>query len=291
MAAQQQVLPEHEDLLSLYELFIGMMTVLSLVVMAVQFLFHDNEVLYSVLWIVDNLFCFIFLGDFTYRIIKAESKIGYLKWHGTFDLLGSIPAFPALRIFRLFRLTRVARVLRIGGPNRIIHEFLSRRSESALYLTIIMALLVITFGSIAVYYAESFSPNANITSGQDAVWWSVVTITTVGYGDRYPVTWPGRIIGMMTMVAGIGVFGVFTSFLATSFMAPPKKKEADGEGSDAAPPASDDGNMEIYLGALRLEVSQMRHMLEQQQQAKAGPPGTPAPDSSAPPAAPTAPEG
>jgi len=280
MAAQQQVLPEHEDKLSLYELFIGMMTVFSLAVMAVQFLFHDNEVLYSVLWIVDNLFCFIFLGDFTYRIITAESKIGYLKWHGTFDLLGSIPAFPALRIFRLFRLTRVARVLRIGGPNRIIHEFLSRRSESALYLTVIMALLVITFGSIAVYYAESFSPDANITSGQDAIWWSVVTITTVGYGDRYPVTWSGRIIGMMTMVAGIGVFGVFTSFLASSFMAPPKKKEAEGGGDTS--PADEDANMEIYLGALRLEVSEMRHMLEQQQPHTV-PDSTPAPDSSAPP--------
>lgn len=277
MAAQQQVLPEHEDLLSLYELFIGMMTVISLTVMAVQFLFRENEVLYSVLWIIDNLFCLIFLVDFTYRLTKAESKIGYLKWQGTFDLLGSIPALPALRLFRLFRLTRVARVLRIGGPNRIIHEFLSRRSESALYLTIIMAILVIIFGSIGVYYAESFSPDANITSGQDAVWWSVVTITTVGYGDEYPTTWPGRIIGMLTMITGIGIFGVFTSFLATSFMAPPKKKEADDEGGDTAPPADDDQKMEIYLGALRLEVSEMKHMLEAQQQAKAGPPGTPAP--------------
>lgn len=258
----------HEEKLSLYELFIGMMTIFSLVVMAAQFLFRDYEVLYSVLWIIDNLFCIIFLADFTGRLVRADSKIGYLKWQGTFDLLGSIPAFPALRIFRLFRLTRVARVLRIGGPKRIVHEFVTRRSESALYLTIIMALTVITFGSLLVYAVESQSPDANIQSGQDAVWWSIVTITTVGYGDRYPVTWAGRIIGMLTMVAGIGVFGVFTSFLANAFMAPPKPKE----GEDAAPGAnSEDQQMAIYLGSLKLQIDELKQTLDAQRALRATP--------------------
>lgn len=289
--ARKQVPEEHEDKLSLYELFIGMMTIFSLIVMAVQFLFRGYEVLYSVLWIIDNLFCLIFLADFTGRLIRADSKIGYLKWQGTFDLLGSIPAFPALRLFRLFRLTRVARVLRIGGPKRIFHEFLTRRSESALYLTILMALLVITFGSLLVYAAESKSPDANIKSGQDAVWWSIVTITTVGYGDRYPVTWTGRIIGMLTMIAGIGVFGVFTSFLANAFMSSPRPKESTSEDeNEPSVPAEGDSNqqMAMYLGSLRLEIDGLRQELSKQNELRATP-NLPGSSGEAPP--PPPPEG
>lgn len=275
---------EDKQQVSLYELFIGIMTIISLVVMAAQFLWRDREVVWSVLWIIDNLFCLIFLVDFSGRLYRAESKIGYLKWQGTFDLLGSIPAIPALRLFRLFRLTRIARILRIGGPKLIVHEFLTRRSESALYITIIMAILVIMFGSIGVYYAESFSPDANITSGQDAVWWSVVTITTVGYGDKYPTTWPGRLIGMATMVVGIGIFGVFTSFLANAFMTTPKvdkqKKEAEEKAAAAAapsqvapaPPDTDTNQqMSFYLGALKLEIEQLKQVIDQERTLHATP--------------------
>jgi voltage-gated potassium channel len=260
---------EHEDKLSLYELFIGLMTVISLTTMAVGFIFRETVVLAQVLFIIDNFFCVIFLFDFSKHLIQAPSKMGYLKWQGTMDLLGSIPGFPALRLFRVFRLARLARLLRLGGPKRIFFEFVHRRSESALYVMITMAILVIMFGSIGVYYAESFSPDANIQSGQDAVWWSVVTITTVGYGDRFPTTWPGRLIGMLTMVVGIGIFGVFTSFMASLFVASPTPEPEEAPAPSEPPvleaagvPAPNGVHTEI--AELSAQIAELKAMLAKQ---------------------------
>jgi voltage-gated potassium channel len=218
---------DHSEQLSLYDLFIGMLTVISLGIMAMQFLLPAGAPTQEVLFIMDGLFCAIFLADFAGRLWKAHPKMSYLKWQGITDFLGSIPAIPALRLFRLFRLARVGRVLRVGGPKRVIHEFTSRRAESALYVTVLLALLVIMFGSFSVYAFEARAPNANIKSGGDAAWWSLVTITTVGYGDRFPTSTGGRLVGIITMIFGIGLFGVFTSVLAANFLAPPKQEESE----------------------------------------------------------------
>ena len=72
---------------------------------------------------------------------------------------------------------------------------------------------------------ESAADNANIKTAGDALWWAYVTITTVGYGDRYPVTTPGRIIGVMLLTAGVGLYGVLTAYLANFFLTPPQPEQ------------------------------------------------------------------
>ncbi|MCU0507799.1 MAG: ion transporter [Anaerolineae bacterium] len=236
---------------SLYDLFIGILTVLSLGVMAVQFILAPDAPVQEVLFVMDLLFCSIFLLDFFVHLIQAKPKRSYLWPHGIMDFLGSIPTVPALRFFRIFRLFRVARILRVGGPKRVLHEFTSRRAESALYVTVIMALLVILFGSVSVMYYEVRAPDPNIKTGGDAVWWSLVTITTVGYGDRYPTSAGGRMVGVLTMIVGIGLFGVLTSVMATKFLQP---KE------DAEPPATR-ADTEQLMAQLR-ELSERLDRLE-----------------------------
>jgi voltage-gated potassium channel len=93
---------------------------------------------------------------------------------------------------------------------------------------------VLKFGSLAVLSAESSSPDANITDASDALWWDFVTIATVGYGDRSPVTNEGRIVGVFVMIAGVGLFGTLGGFLAQAFLAPPKKREEKAAVSPAA---------------------------------------------------------
>jgi voltage-gated potassium channel len=83
---------------------------------------------------------------------------------------------------------------------------------------------LVVFCSIAVLNCET-SPEANIKTASDALWWSFSTITTVGYGDRYPVTAPGRIIAVVLMTAGVGLFGTFTAYVASFFVQQRRKEE------------------------------------------------------------------
>jgi voltage-gated potassium channel len=75
-------------------------------------------------------------------------------------------------------------------------------------------------------------PTANIKNAADALWWVYVTITTVGYGDRYPTTSAGRIVGVFVMTAGVGLFGTLSGFLANKFLAPPQAESTPDAGGD-----------------------------------------------------------
>jgi voltage-gated potassium channel Kch len=243
---------------SMYELFMGLLTIMSLGVM-VMLLLARQPAIEGILTGVDTLFCLIFLVDFGRSLSIAPSKRDYLLGerpgrsfpHGLTDLLGSIPSVGIFRAFRVFRLARVARIVRAKGAASLAREFVERRAESAVYLIIVAALSVLLLGSIAIAYIEAGVEGANIKSGSDAFWWAFVTITTVGYGDRFPVTDWGRFVGMITMAVGIGIFGVLTSFLSATFMAPPKPQ-------DGALPEPTMRDLADELSALRREVAELR---------------------------------
>ena len=85
--------------------------------------------------------------------------------------------------------------------------------------------MLIILGSISVLQFEKGMPSANIQTAEDALWWAIVTMTTVGFGDRFPVTMEGRVIAAMLMICGVGLFGMFSGFIASWFLAPDKVKE------------------------------------------------------------------
>ena len=107
---------------------------------------------------------------------------------------------------------------------------------------------------MAMVWAEEGAPNANITTGGDAVWWAYVTITTVGYGDQFPVTSAGRFIGVLVMTGGVALFGVLTGFLANTFLSPTKETK-----SEAA----------VKPGDAKSMLASARRLLDQQDRAHA----------------------
>ena len=165
----------------------------------------------------------IFLADFTYRLLTADSKFDYFfRQFGWADLLASLP-FEQVKILRIFRLIRVGRLLHDYGVKNIARTLIKDRAGSALLTLLLMGILVLEFGSLEMLHVEQYAPGANITTAGDAIWYVIVTISTVGYGDRYPVTGAGRVAGSLIIIVGVGIFGTFTGYLANLFLSPSKK--------------------------------------------------------------------
>ncbi|MFO7631925.1 MAG: ion transporter, partial [Caldilinea sp.] len=216
-----------------YELFIGALSILSIVNLILLWLFANEESLATVLQVINAIMFPIFLGDFLYRFFTAESRSGYFfRGFGWADFLSSLP-FQQLKILRVFRLWRVIRLFKAFGVRNLVREFVMHRAENALLTVGFLVLCVLEFGALSVLAAERASPNANITKASDAIWWAYVTITTVGYGDRFPVTNWGRIVGIVVMTAGVGLFGTLSGFLANQFLTPPKPKAEEATEIDA----------------------------------------------------------
>ena len=113
------------------------------------------------------------------------------------------------------------------GIKNIVRAFIKDRANNALLVVVFVVLLILEFGSMIVLYFEADAPGANITTGGDAIWWAFVSITTVGYGDKFPITQGGRVTATLILAAGVGMFGVLSGFLANFFLSP--------SGSDAEP--------------------------------------------------------
>ena len=167
-----------------------------------------------ILQVLDTAVCTLFFIDFVIRFRAAERKLQFLKW-GWLDLIACIPNLDILRWGRLVRIIRVIRVLRaIRSFQRILSIILQHRTRNGVASVFVTFVLMVVFASIGILVCES-SPSANILNAEDAVWWSVTTITTVGYGDKYPVTTEGRIIAMILMMSGVGLFGTLSGVIAS----------------------------------------------------------------------------
>ncbi len=224
MASAEHVDQRDEELKGTgYEIFIGFLSILSILNVAMIYLADDPN-LDTVIYALNGLFSVIFLGDFTYRLFTADSKSRYfLREFGWADLFASLP-FPQAKVLRIFRLIRVSRLLRGYGIKGIVRSLVKDRAGSALFTLLLMGILVLEFGSLWILHLEQYAPDANITSASDALWYVIVTISTVGYGDQFPVTNNGRIVGSLIIVIGVGIFGTFTGYLANLFLTPAKER-------------------------------------------------------------------
>jgi voltage-gated potassium channel len=165
---------------------------------------------------IDTAICVFFFFEFCVRFARAEKKARFMRW-GWIDLISCIPMVDFLRAGRLLRLVRLLRIIRaFRSTRRFLNHLFANRAHGTLSSVSALAILLIIFSAIAILQVET-EPQSNIKTAEDAIWWAYVTITTVGYGDKFPVTTEGRIIAAVLMTAGVGMFGTFTAYIASWF--------------------------------------------------------------------------
>jgi hypothetical protein len=218
-----------------WEMFVFGLAILSITNMVVAIVARLDSV-DQVVVVVDIVLSVVFLADFFARLNMAHDKrLYFTKGLGWLDLISCVPF---LRIARIVRIGRVIRKLRAeGGMSSTLAALAEARASSSLLAVVFVAILVWEFGSLLILAVEGRAENGNIKTASDALWYSLVTMSTVGYGDRYPVTNLGRVIGSFIILVGVGLFGTLTGFLANAFLAPRKPKEPETE--PAATPATD----------------------------------------------------
>jgi voltage-gated potassium channel len=203
--------------INLFNVLILVLSLYVLVSLLISTIFLLSDELIILLNYIDNTICIVFLVDFSIRFKNSENKLEFMKW-GWIDLVASIPSLDFLRAGRLFRLIRLIRVFRALKSTKLIYEHVNRnKKQSALTSVALIFFLMVVFSSIAMLQFEK-DVNSNIKTAEDAIWWSYVTITTVGYGDKFPITTEGRIIGAILMTTGVGIFGTFTALVSSWFI-------------------------------------------------------------------------
>ncbi len=219
MSATQEY--EHWNLDYGYELFIAFISVLSIFNMVLLYIPGIDFNAAVVVGIINLVLTLIFLFDFVLRLVTTPSRTRYFfSDFGWADLLACVPFF---RIFRIFRILKAYRLFHRYGIDAIKSYLFIHRAESALFILISAGILIIELGSFLILLAENGAENANIVTAPDALWWVYVTITTVGYGDHYPVTNMGRFIGILVMTMGVGVFATFAGFISNKLLTPSEK--------------------------------------------------------------------
>jgi voltage-gated potassium channel len=209
---------KHSEHVGPFQVVVLILSVVVLGALGADTIFKFPQSVSNILQVLDTAVCVLLLVDFGFRFHKAPSKLAFMKW-GWIDLLASIPYIPWLRAGRVLRILRVIRLLRaIRATQKISALFLHDKLQTGVASVGLTAFLLIIFCSIGVLICEQQSPHANILTAEDAIWWSVTTITTVGYGDKYPVTTEGRIVAMILMFSGIGLFGVLSGLAASYFL-------------------------------------------------------------------------
>jgi voltage-gated potassium channel len=253
-----------------YELFILVLTIFSLINVALILIWPLSPAMEAVLLGVDTLICVIFLADFLLNFWRAPSKTSYfLKGGGWLDLLGSIPAVPGLHWTALLRFARLNRSIRIVNHLRgrergeVIKEARKSRAQSALLATLLVAIVLITVASLVVLQVERRALGANIKTGADSFWWAFVTMTTVGYGDHVPITVTGQIVAMVLMTFGVGIFAVLTGFLATKLLVPQEDGQ-DGEQDIGTIVREEMAQLRQDNAAIRAELTQINDFLKKQ---------------------------
>jgi voltage-gated potassium channel len=220
------MLEEPREEVGPYQFVVLVFSLALLAVLVVDFFAPASLEVRRLIEFIDTGVCFLFLGDFILQFHRAPSKWRFMKW-GWIDLLASVPNVEALRWGRVFRVIRILRLLRgVHSFRGLVSLLLASKARAGIASIFTLGFILVSFSSIGILLTEAGGAG-NIKTAEQALWWSMVTVTTVGYGDLYPVTTAGRVVAAFTMIAGVGMFGAMSGVVASLLLGSPKHSEDD----------------------------------------------------------------
>jgi len=219
-----------------FDFAIQTLIVVSLVTFSLETLPNISDQTRRWLHIIETVTVSIFTIEYILRVVFADRKLSFVcSFFGVIDLLAILPFYVAsgvdlrsLRAFRMFRLFRILKLVRYSKAIQRFHRaFLIAREELILYFFV--TLLLLFLAAVGIYYFENDAQPETFASVFHSLWWAVATLTTVGYGDVYPVTAGGKLFTFIVLLIGLGVVSVPAGLVASALS---KAREMD-DGDDA----------------------------------------------------------
>jgi len=206
-----------------FDILIQTLIVVSLIAFSIETLPGLSKETYIFLSNIETIVVIIFSIEYVLRIFVTEKKLSYIfSFYGLVDLLAILPYYlsgsislQTLRILRLIRLFRILKLARYNEALRRIGKALSIAKEE-LILFGFVTLMLLYLSALGIYHFEHIAQPDNFKSIFDSLWWAVATLTTVGYGDVYPITLGGRLFTFIVLMLGLGVVAVPTGIIASA---------------------------------------------------------------------------
>lgn len=207
----------------IFDVFIQLLILLSIVTFSIETIPDLSKELRFFLNLFEVFTITIFSIEYVLRILVADKKLKFIfSFQGLIDLAAILPFYirigidlRSLRIFRLFKLFRVFKLFRYSNSlKRFKDSFLLIKSELILFS--IATLFLIYLSAVGIYYFENQAQPDNFSSIFDSLWWAVATLTTVGYGDIYPITVGGRVFTFFILMIGLSIVAIPAGLLSSA---------------------------------------------------------------------------
>ncbi len=232
---------EDTDTLSgrIFDLFIQILIAISIISFTIETLPDLSSSTRSILNIIEVSIVIFFTIEYLLRVIVAEHKLKHIfKFSTIIDLLAVLPFYLStgldLRSLRIFRLFRIARVLKLVRFTNAIDHFSRAYKEikDELEVFFIAMIFLLYLSAVGIYYFENPAQPELFSSIFHSLWWAVTTLTTVGYGDMFPITAGGKLFTFFVLFIGLGIVAVPTGLISTALSKTNKNVKIDYKNSD-----------------------------------------------------------
>jgi len=206
-----------------FDYFIQALILLSMLAFAIETLPDNSQGLINVLETFEVVSSIIFTLEYLLRIYVAKKPLKYIfSFYGIIDLLAILPFFLRspldLRSLRSFRILRIFRALKLIRYNRALHRFHIAAGivKEEIVLFVIVTIILVFLSASGIYFFEHEAQPDVFSSVFHSLWWAVVTLTTVGYGDVYPITIGGKMFTFFVLIIGVGIVTIPAGLVATA---------------------------------------------------------------------------